>query len=1024
MLNVRSILDAMLPKGPIWSPKLGGFLDQFFDGMAENMEQARVFLSELASIRDPENTTVLSDLEKEFGIITNTSISEATRREALKAIVYSQPKIPSEAIIQAALRTAGFDVYVYQNDPAVDPSVYFGQAFAYCGWPTSCCGNSSAQCGYTGSEILVNGDLYTSTPQILVQCGIPSTCCGNATAMCGYFTQSTKTKKEYTIPEFFQRWPKIFWVGGEEVAVDVDTLQSFSGGTPSGVGRLPEDMTINSITEQPDFRYNGKDGAATDLDAWGYGGDLGISSDVIIDGDCEEVGTGAWAAISGSVLTKDTTDPYEGVQCLRITHNGVNNASAQQLNILNIGTQYKATGHARGDGSTGVPRLKDSSGQNLWAGTNSTSWQSFNVTFIANGTHIWLYSNLSLIGDFVQWDNIIVKNLDATAPTLNDGSPGLGTNDDSVKTNDGYYYEGTASDGNITTEDIVFRYIGTFDPSANAEIASHYQGLNQGWKIYTNGGAASFTMYDSGGSVSVTSAVLSPGAYHNLALYVDRSGSAQWYDNGVVSGSAVVVSGVSGSLSGAAHLKLGQFADQRILYAAMWIRDAWLDTHLQGDLESQMHTLLTGIYPQINDGPGTPTVATRNDVGYLRKLESNGKIKIYPVGAHWLRVEKYKDENLDTYIGYLAEDAATNLLTENNDFSAWTKSDAGDVVTDDNTDGPDGTTSAADFVPDSTNGEHSLALAFTAGAGDNVLSAYIRPGTATIVKLEITDSGASTIGAYFDLSTLTVGTELSGSTGYISQIYEGDFYRLEMTGSCASGAATAKIYLCDADATDTFSGGDGASVGAYLSKAQAEAGIRATSPIDTDGGTDSRVADVLRYDGTGNLPANSGVIEFYLVKPDKLPAANEYIVSLNDGGSTNDSIEIFVNTSGNLVVSITEASVLQATLVGEIVTDNQGRLCRLEYSAASVTLKIDGVIHQAESNVLIPDDLDRIDVGTDSTGGSQLNGMISDFKILSDQAATKITAATVPASREYEFKRIILNKKPLASWAGLIVKWV
>ena len=88
----REMINAFLPPGAIWTPKEDEDFDKLLEGMADNAEAIRAFLLQLADIRRPSAAPIelLSDLETEFGITTNTNLTEAQRREQLASIKFSK----------------------------------------------------------------------------------------------------------------------------------------------------------------------------------------------------------------------------------------------------------------------------------------------------------------------------------------------------------------------------------------------------------------------------------------------------------------------------------------------------------------------------------------------------------------------------------------------------------------------------------------------------------------------------------------------------------------------------------------------------------------------------------------------------------------------------------------------------------------------------------------------------------------------------------------------------------------------
>ena len=122
----RAVLNSLLPEGAFWTPAAQSDYDLLLEGIADNTEEVYQVLKSLACIRCPETTTLLEDLEKEYGIIPATLATEAERRSRLKAFIYRRAGTGAWDLLQSKLREAGFDdVYVHPNDPAVDPANFY-----------------------------------------------------------------------------------------------------------------------------------------------------------------------------------------------------------------------------------------------------------------------------------------------------------------------------------------------------------------------------------------------------------------------------------------------------------------------------------------------------------------------------------------------------------------------------------------------------------------------------------------------------------------------------------------------------------------------------------------------------------------------------------------------------------------------------------------------------------------------------------------------------------------------------------
>lgn len=189
--KMKAFFEVLLPPGAIWQPRPDGDFDNFIDSMGGNAQAAYEYIDELGYVRDPRRTTILEDLEKEFGILTNTELSEITRRIALAATKYAIPNTASWEHMQDRLRAAGFDdIVVTPNDPAVDPALIDG-------------------------SLVVNGTTYSAQgPAYLMECNGEFAFCGNGKAVCGYFINNRRTETEYSIPPFSPYWRFFFFVGG------------------------------------------------------------------------------------------------------------------------------------------------------------------------------------------------------------------------------------------------------------------------------------------------------------------------------------------------------------------------------------------------------------------------------------------------------------------------------------------------------------------------------------------------------------------------------------------------------------------------------------------------------------------------------------------------------------------------------------------------------------------------------------------------------------------------------------------
>lgn len=196
MFDFVTLIERLWPKNPFGGIDKEGDLYKFFEGMAESMQDVYDAADSVAHIRDPRLTANLSDLEREYGIVPDTSLSDAVRRQMLAHVKYHIPNSASWQHLQNALIDAGFSLTVTPNNPVVNPANVSGGA----------------------GDLLVNGPIYISqTPAVYMCVGSSIAYVGHSRAYTGYYLFDNKTEKSYTIPNAVMNYwvfPFVFWVGG------------------------------------------------------------------------------------------------------------------------------------------------------------------------------------------------------------------------------------------------------------------------------------------------------------------------------------------------------------------------------------------------------------------------------------------------------------------------------------------------------------------------------------------------------------------------------------------------------------------------------------------------------------------------------------------------------------------------------------------------------------------------------------------------------------------------------------------
>jgi hypothetical protein len=214
---LRQIFDTTLPPGPKWQPKDGAGYDLFLDGLSNSFIPVKTFIDASANVRNPFLTTQLSDLEKDFGILSRTNLSESVRRDQLAVQIFKRGGTGGASGLQSDLIDSGFDVQVHINSPAVDPAIFLDQSFQLvCGDPLNAfAGDPGAYAGRIGGYLLVNGPVFEQSPLYLSEAGGPNSYAGDPELYCGRFDQLRRDRQEFPIPTNPDAWPFIFFVGGD-----------------------------------------------------------------------------------------------------------------------------------------------------------------------------------------------------------------------------------------------------------------------------------------------------------------------------------------------------------------------------------------------------------------------------------------------------------------------------------------------------------------------------------------------------------------------------------------------------------------------------------------------------------------------------------------------------------------------------------------------------------------------------------------------------------------------------------------
>lgn len=211
----RDLLNSLQPPGIVWTPNSGSDSDKLTEGKAENIDPVLEYLSGLSKIRDPLQTQILEELEREYGISKNDSLTIDQRRAFLNSYIYGSAGNGTADDLQRRFADAGFDLLVHTNDPATDPLVILSQQFQMvAGGQNAYAGREDAFARRVGGELIVNGDKFTERPLYTVVAGGQNAYAGRSDFFAGAFDELQTLPIEYPVPSNPNDWPFIFFLGG------------------------------------------------------------------------------------------------------------------------------------------------------------------------------------------------------------------------------------------------------------------------------------------------------------------------------------------------------------------------------------------------------------------------------------------------------------------------------------------------------------------------------------------------------------------------------------------------------------------------------------------------------------------------------------------------------------------------------------------------------------------------------------------------------------------------------------------
>lgn len=114
-----------LPEGALRQLVDGGDEELLMEALADAIEPGYDAMAALAYTRDPDNTTDLETLEREYGFLPNEKLTEQERRDRIKALKYAKAGSGSGPSLEEALHLAGFTTLIVgEGTQAIDPATF------------------------------------------------------------------------------------------------------------------------------------------------------------------------------------------------------------------------------------------------------------------------------------------------------------------------------------------------------------------------------------------------------------------------------------------------------------------------------------------------------------------------------------------------------------------------------------------------------------------------------------------------------------------------------------------------------------------------------------------------------------------------------------------------------------------------------------------------------------------------------------------------------------------------------------
>ena len=305
--------------------------------------------------------------------------------------------------------------------------------------------------------------------------------------------------------------------------------------------------------------------------------------------------------------------------------------------------------------------------------------------------------------------------------------------------------------------------------------------------------------------------------------------------------------------------------------------------------------------------------------------------------------------------GALLEAQATDSIPYSSDFTQWAL--LGAAITPGYGTAPDGTGNATRMAS-SAPGTTMINAIYTTTTADIVKCIDVKPITGVWCGLTI-NGGAQLDGAFFNLSTGTIGTVAAGVSAQIKPL-AGGWFRISIGVPTAHTIIAFQSASADNQAFSYLNGTED-----YLIY-QADSASVLSSPIPTSGLAATRLADSLINTSIPWFNAASGTFVCEFITP-QVVLPGQVLAAFSDGTANNEFIIYAGYAAGTAAIGSVSAGVSSLS-APFLISANSKHKIAFAYDASSMYGAMDGVSVGTITGATLPTGINKLQLGSNFGG--------------------------------------------------------